>query len=220
MAEDTTIMQEPNTQEPTPQPSSITEPADQSGEKTLSFSQDDYKKFMAQEKAAGKRAIMKQFGITEEKDLPGAVAKFTAYMEAEAKAEADKPELERLRDELASAKAFESKYSEASSRLQAYEQERLVMKYGFSKNPDETPEDYEERLQDTIALINRRISDEKDFAQASEDYFKKNPIKSDAPPKPEIHPITPVTRVTSKSINPNVAAAAKGAGIDPSKLTT
>jgi|GEM_PF-3500283 len=168
--------------------SSTTQPGDKAGEKTLSFSQDDYNKFMAQERNAGKRSVMKQFGVTDEKDLPSVTARFNAFIEAEAKAEAEKPEIERLRGELESAKSIETKYAEAAAKNEAYEQERLVLQYGFSKKQDETLGDYNDRLQDVIALINRRMTDEKDFEQAAADYFKKNPLTDNAPtePKPEL----------------------------------
>lgn len=168
-------MADENTTQTNEQESSTTQPGDKAGEKVLTFSQDEYSGYMTKEKNAGKLAIMKQFGVADEKDLPGAVSKFNAFLANEAKAEADKPEVERLKGELSGLASVKTDYEKALEKIATFELDAIIRDKGLTDAKEIKLAKYE---------IRELISAGKEMQDASEEYFKANPVtKKDPPPR-------------------------------------
>ena len=127
-----------------------------SEQNTGTFSQADLNRIGAQEKANGKKAMLKELGFKDEGAAKEAIKKYNEWL-ASQQTEAEKAQAKI--NEAATAKA------EAESRALIAEQKLDVIKQGGNA----------QFVDDILALVNVRVNDTTDFTKALEDVKKAHP---------------------------------------------
>lgn len=129
---------------------------DSSGDSSQTFTQADLNRVGAQEKAAGKKSILKELGFEDEKSAKDAITKYKEW-KASQQTEAEKQQ-EKLTAATNAQSAAEARATLAENKLE-------IMKAGGVATS----------VDDIMAMISVRINDKTDFKAALEDVKKVYP---------------------------------------------
>lgn len=142
------------------------------------FTQEDMNRIAAKEAKLAKQAFLAKGEFKTEAEYDEALAIVKAHKENVAKADAEKPELERLKNEVAkilAEKEAESKArAEADAKLTKIERKALLETKGY-KGKD---------LRLAMIEVQELVTEALPFDDALEKYLKENPPADDAPPLP------------------------------------
>lgn len=120
------------------------------------FSQADLNRIGAQEKANGKKSILKELGFEDEKAAKDAMTKFKEWQASQ------KTEAEKIQEKISAA---DNAKTAAESRAQAAENKLEIIKAGGNA----------QFVDDIMALVNVRTNDTTDFKAALEAVKKDHP---------------------------------------------
>ena len=120
------------------------------------FSQADLNRIGAQEKANGKKSMLKELGFEDEKSAKEAMTKFKEWQASQ------KSEAEKIQDKINAATTAQTA---AETRAQAAENKLEIIKAGGNAK----------FVDDIMALISVRVNDSTDFAKALEAVKKDHP---------------------------------------------
>lgn len=120
------------------------------------FSQADLNRIGAQEKANGKKSMLKELGFEDEKSAKEAMTKFKEWQASQ------KSEAEKIQDKINAATTAQTA---AETRAQAAENKLEIIKAGGSAK----------FVDDIMALISVRVNDSTDFNKALEAVKKDHP---------------------------------------------
>lgn len=123
---------------------------------TQTFTQEDLNRIGAQEKAAGKRSILKELGFKDEKSAKDTITKYNEWI-ASQKSEAEKNQ-EKLNAATNAQSAAEARAALAENKLE-------IMKAGGNASS----------VDDIMAMVSARVNDTTDFNTALEAVKKAYP---------------------------------------------
>lgn len=162
--------EEPENPEPQPtsQQENNPEPQKEPKVEMLQFTQDALNAMLEKEKNAGKRSVMKQFQIKDEKDIPATLERFNAYREAEASKETDADKLVKALQDLEAERILRA---QEMTELKTLKQEKFLKSKGVS----------EDQIDFMAFKVNQLVTDDVTFEEATEKYLSEHPIPKKPP---------------------------------------
>lgn len=170
--------------------------------KTITRTQEEDNELFKREAGKAKNSVYSKLGVKDEAEFSALLSKLSKINEAEAEAERNKPEIERLKGEVSALSKVDEDNKALSERVAKYELDEIIRGKGIN-DPKET------KL--AIYEIRELMNAGKEMKEAAEEYFKVNP-SADAPPKPEIQARTspsPVTQSEADKIKSDYKEAVK-----------
>jgi len=147
---------------------------------------------------AAKAELFGKMGVKDEKELEATLAYLEAKRKADEQAEADKPEIEQLRNYKADTEQAISKLQKQLDKLTAenetYKLNESVAKKGLTGDAAEL----------AVLRIEKMVASGKKVDDAISEYFEANPVENSKEPNqppPEVFPRTAPATVTT-TINP------------------